>query len=77
MQKLTRARLFAGPTMRRKARARLERAKLVIAAARERATDMAQQSPAEPLTMRPSVLQKRRLAERLNAFRHTRLPADP
>jgi hypothetical protein len=33
---------------------------LVIAAARERAADMAQQSSVRPLTMRPTMLQRRR-----------------
>jgi hypothetical protein len=69
MKKSTGVRLFAGPEITRKAKARLARAKLVIVAARERAADMAQQSPAKPLTTRPTVLQRRRLAERLSALR--------
>jgi hypothetical protein len=56
------ARLFAAPTF--KAKTRLERAKLVIIAARERAAEMAQEPPAKP--RRITVLQRRRLAE-LNA----------
>jgi hypothetical protein len=72
MKKLTSARLFAAPRIARKtkarlerAKARLERAKLVIVAARARAAKITQQSAAQPLTLRPTVLQKRRLAERL------------
>ena len=49
-------------TKLQKTQARLERAKLVIVAARERAAEMAQQSTARPLTRRPTVLQRRRLA---------------
>lgn len=60
MEKLTGAQLFAGPKITRRAKAKLERAKLAIVAARERAAEMAQQSPV--LTVRPTVLQKRRLA---------------
>jgi hypothetical protein len=70
MKNLTSARLFAAPKIAHKNKARLERAKLVIVAARERAAEMAQQSAAQPLTnltMRPTVLQRRRLAERLSA----------
>ena len=69
MRKLTSAGPFAGPRIASKAKARLERAKLVIIAARERAAEMAQQSPLRTSTIRPTVLQKRRLAERQAALR--------
>ena len=67
MKKLTSARLFAAPRIADKTKARLERAKLVVVAARERAGGMAQLSAVQPLSMRPTVLQRRRLAERLRA----------
>ena len=67
MNKLTSARLFAAPRIADKTKARLERAKLVVVAARERAAEMAELSAVQPLTMRPTVLQRRRLAERLRA----------
>ena len=67
MNKLTSARLFAAPRIADKTKARLERAKLVVVAARERAAGMAQLPAVQPLTMRPTVLQRRRLAERLRA----------
>ena len=68
MKRLTSTELFAPPGIRRKdQRARLERAKLVVAAARERAVETTQQR-AVPSTKRfPTVLQRRRLAERLSA----------
>jgi hypothetical protein len=50
-------------TKLQKTKARLERAKLVVVAARERAVEMAQQSAARPLTIRTTVFQRRRLAE--------------
>ena len=46
-----------------KTKVRLERAKLVVIAARERAVEMAQQSAARPLMMRTTVFQRRRLAQ--------------
>jgi hypothetical protein len=53
--------------MVRKTKARLERAKLVVVAARERAAETAQQYAAQPSTMRPpTVLQRRRLAGRFS-----------
>src|SRR5262249_32252687 len=62
MQRLTSAQLFAAPKRAGKTKARLERAKLVIVAARERAAGTAQQCAAQPSTMRPpTVLQRRRL----------------
>ena len=68
MKRLTSAELFAPPKRARKTKARLERAKLVVVAARERAAGMAQQHAAQPSTMRPpTVWQRRRLEERLSA----------
>ena len=71
MKSLTSAQLFAPPKTARKTKARLERAKLVIVKARERAAVTAQRYAARPSTMRPTrpptVLQRQRLAERLNA----------
>jgi hypothetical protein len=43
MKRLTSAELFAPPKMARKTKARLERAKLVVVAARERAAGTARQ----------------------------------
>jgi hypothetical protein len=68
MKRLTSAQLFAPPKIARKTKARLERAKLVVVAARERAAETAQRYAAQPSTKRPpTVLQRRRLAERLSA----------
>jgi hypothetical protein len=72
MKKLTSAQLFAPPKKARKIKTKLERAKLVIAAARERAARraarMAQQHAVQLSMMRPpTVLQRQRLAERLSA----------
>ena len=68
MKRLTSAQLFAAPKRAGKAKARLKRAKLVIMAARKRAAETAQQCAVQPSTMRPpTVLQRRRLAERLSA----------
>ena len=53
-------------TSLQKTKARLERAKLVVVAARERAVEMTQQSAEPHLTMRSTVLQRRRL-RRLSA----------
>jgi hypothetical protein len=67
MKRLTSAQLFAAPKSLGKAKARLERAKLVIVAARERAVETAQQCAARPSTMRPpTVLQRRRLVGRFS-----------
>src|SRR6516164_2431117 len=67
MQRLTSAQLFAAPKRAGKTKARLERAKLVIVAARERAAETAQQCAAQPSTMRPpTVLQRRRLVGRFS-----------
>jgi hypothetical protein len=72
MKKLTSAQLFTPPKKARKTETRLERAKLVIAAARKRAARRAartaQQYAVQLSMMRPpTVLQRRRLAERLSA----------
>jgi hypothetical protein len=67
MKRLTSAQLFALPKLARKTKARLERAKLVIVAARERAAGAAQQRAAQLSTMRPpTVLQRRRLVGRFS-----------
>jgi hypothetical protein len=67
MKRLTSAQLFAAPKSAGKAKARLERAKLVMVAARERAVETAQQCAAQPSTMRPpTVLQRRRLVGRFS-----------
>ena len=67
MKRLTSAQLFAAPKSAGKAKTRLERAKLVIVAARERAVETAQQCAARPSTMRPpTVLQRRRLVGRFS-----------
>ena len=66
MKKSTSAQLFAPPGIRRKdQRARLERAKLVVAAARDRAVETAQQRAAPSMKRPPTVSQRRRVAERL------------
>ena len=65
MKILTSAQLFAPPKKARKTKARLDRAKLVIVKARERAVVTAQRYAAQPATMRPmrppTVLQRQRL----------------
>ena len=67
MKMLTSAELFAPPKKARKTKVRLERAKLVVVAARERAAEMTQQRTAQPSTMRPStVLQRRRLVRKFS-----------
>jgi hypothetical protein len=60
--------LFAAPKNVRKTEARLERAKLTMAAAREKAAEMpmARAKKSEVL-MRPTVLQRHRLARRLSS----------
>ena len=67
MKKMTSAELFGVPKSARKAKARLARGKLVVAAAREWASQIAQISAAPPSTRHLTVLQRRRLAERLSA----------
>jgi len=60
MKRLTSGQLFAAPKMAGKTKARLERAKLVIVSARERAVETAQQ------WRPPTVLQRRRLVGRFS-----------
>jgi hypothetical protein len=70
MKRLTSVQLFDAPKRARKTKARLARAKLQIVAARERAAVTAQRYAAHALArpMRPpTMLQRVRLAERLNA----------
>ena len=67
MKNLTSAQLFAAPKRADKTKARLERAKLVIVAARERAAETTQHCAVQPSTMRPpTVLQRRRLGGRFS-----------
>ena len=65
MQTLTGAKLFAPAKRKRRAKDWFERAKLVVAAARERAVEMTQQRAVPSLKRFPTVVQRRRLAERL------------
>jgi hypothetical protein len=68
VKRLTSTELFAPPRIRRKdQKARLERAKLVVVAARERAAETAQQRAVPSMKRFPTVLQRRRLVERLSA----------
>jgi hypothetical protein len=67
MKMLTSANLFASPKRSHKTKAWFERAKLVVAAARDRARETAQQRAAPSMTRPPTVLQRRRLAEILSA----------
>jgi hypothetical protein len=67
MKMLTSGDLFAAPRRARNAQEWFERAKLVVAAARDRAVEMAQQREAPSLKRPPTVLQRHRLAERLGA----------
>jgi len=68
MKKLTRAQLFApGQRGPRKTKDWFERAKLVIAAARERAVETTQQRAVPSMKRPPTVVHRRRLAERLSA----------
>ena len=66
MKRLTSAQLFAAPKRAGKAKARLERAKLVIVAARDRAAETAQQCEVQPTMRPPTVLQRRRLVGRFS-----------
>jgi hypothetical protein len=63
MQTLTGAKLFAPAKRKRRAKDWFERAKLVVAAAIE----TAQQRAVPSMKRFPTVLQRRRLAERLSA----------
>jgi len=65
MKKLTMAQLFAPPTKARKIKTRLDRAKLVMVKARDRALKTAQRRAVPSMKRFPTVLQRRRLAERL------------
>jgi len=65
MQTLTGAKLFAPAKRKRRAKDWFERAMLVVAGARERAVEMRQQRAVPSLKRFPTVLQRRRLAERL------------
>jgi hypothetical protein len=68
MKKLTSAQFFApGQRGPRKTKDWFERAKLVVAAARERAVETSQQRAVPSMKRFPTVLQRRRLAERLSA----------
>ncbi len=66
MQTLTGAKPFApGQRGPRKTKDWFERAKLVVAAARDRAVETAQQRAAPSIKRPPTVWQRQRLAERL------------
>src|SRR5215469_10543547 len=69
MKTLAVAQLLAAAQKKRALRTKdwLERARLVVAAARDRAVETAQQRRAPSMKRFPTVLQRRRLAERLNA----------
>jgi hypothetical protein len=67
MKMLTSAELFAPPKRTRKTQDWFERAKLVVAAARDCARETAQQRAAPSMTCPSTMLQSRRLAERLSA----------
>jgi hypothetical protein len=57
----------ASPRRTRNAKEWFERAKLVVAAARDRAVETAQQRAAPSIKRPPTVVHRRRLAERLSA----------
>jgi hypothetical protein len=70
MKMWTSAELFGPPKRTRRTRKTkdwFERANLVVAAARDRAVETAQQRVAPSMKRPPTVLQRRRLAEMLNA----------
>jgi hypothetical protein len=67
MKMFTSVELFAPPKRARNTKEWFERAKLVIAMARDRAVETAHQREAPSLTRSPTVLQRHRLAERLSA----------
>src|SRR5262245_19889494 len=64
MKRLTRTQLFASAKRARRNKDWFERAKLVVAAARDRAVETAQQRKAPSMKRFPTVLQRRRLAFR-------------
>jgi len=68
MKNLTRAKLFASAKRARRNKDWFERAKLVVAAARDRVVETAQQRRAPSIKRFPTVLQRRRLAERLAQY---------
>jgi hypothetical protein len=63
MKTLTSAQLFAAPKKAHKTKAWFERAKLVVAEARDRAVETAQQRAAPSMKRPPTYLQRRRVAE--------------
>ena len=65
MKKLTSGQLFAAPKRVRDTQDWFERAKLVIVAARDRAVETAQQRALPSMKRPPTVVHRRRLAERL------------
>jgi hypothetical protein len=70
MKMLTSAELFGPPKRTRRTRKTkdwFERVKLVVAAARDRAVETAQQRAAPSIKRPPTVWQRRRLVERLSA----------
>jgi hypothetical protein len=67
MKRLTSGQLFAAPKRARDTQDWFERAKLVIVAARDRAVETAQQRALPSMKRPPTVLHRRRLAERLSA----------
>src|SRR5262249_52772604 len=79
MKRLTRAQLFAEAKRARRNNDWFERAKLVVAAARDRAVETAQQRGAPSMKRFPTVLQRGRLSERLarnigRSFRRSLFP---
>ena len=68
MKMLRREQLFAAPKLVSRAEERLARGIAAVSAARERATEIAQQSAAQP-RLRPTALHRRRL-ERLKEQAH-------
>ena len=67
MKMLTREHLFVSAKRARKTKDWFERAKLVVATARDGALETAQQRGVPSMKRLPTVLQRRRLAERLSA----------
>jgi hypothetical protein len=66
MNRFTRAQLFAQAKRTRRNKDWFERAKLVVAAARDRAVE--EQRAAPSMKRPPTVLQRRRLAQRLAQY---------
>jgi hypothetical protein len=67
MKMLTSVDVFDPPRRARNTKEWFERAKLVVAMARDRAVERAHQREAPSMTRRPTVLQRHRLAEGLSA----------